>query len=111
MSIMKADILYKSIKRSVETEKAYKRLESDIYTFLVANNATKFHVKGAIESLYPGVRVESVRVVLRKGKVKRTRRGFSKQADKKFAFVKLSGELENIVNMQVAEQKIDGDKK
>jgi len=97
----KAKLLYTTIIRKVESEKSYNNLEHSTYTFLVNPNATKTTIKHALEELYNGIKVESVRTQNRKGKQKRTRRGFYKQTDKKFAMVRITGQLEQLANMQV----------
>ena len=77
------------IVRPVVSEKSYAGLEGQTYTFLVAPNANKTEIKEAIQQIW-NVRVEDVRTMNRKGKVKRTRLGTGKRPDQKRAVVKLA---------------------
>jgi large subunit ribosomal protein L23 len=77
------------IVRPVVSEKSYAGLEGQTYTFLVAANANKTEIKEAIQQIW-NVRVEDVRTMNRKGKVKRTRLGSGKRPDQKRAVVKLA---------------------
>lgn len=58
------------------------------YVFKVQNAATKLQVKQAVELMF-GVKVDSVRVLNVKGKVKRFGRNLGKRSDWKKAYVKL----------------------
>ena len=62
---------------------------SNSYTFKVIPDATKPEIKAAVEQLFD-VKVESVRTLVVKGKVKRTMRGTSKRKDWKKAYVRLA---------------------
>ncbi len=62
---------------------------SNSYTFKVVPDATKPEIKAAVEQLFD-VKVESVRTLVVKGKVKRTMRGTSKRKDWKKAYVRLA---------------------
>lgn len=62
---------------------------SNSYTFKVVPDATKPEIKAAVEQLFD-VKVESVRTLNVKGKVKRTMRGMSKRKDWKKAYVRLA---------------------
>ncbi len=77
------------IVRPIVSEKSYAGLEGQTYTFLVAQNANKTEIKEAIQQIW-NVRVEDVRTMNRKGKVKRTRLGTGKRPDQKRAVVKLA---------------------
>jgi large subunit ribosomal protein L23 len=77
------------IVRPIVSEKSYAGLEGQTYTFLVAANANKTEIKEAIQQIW-NVRVEDVRTMNRKGKVKRTRLGSGKRPDQKRAVVKLA---------------------
>jgi len=57
--------------------------------FRVAPDATKPEIKKAVEQLF-NVTVEGVQVLNRKGKLKRTARGFGKRNDIRKAYVKLA---------------------
>lgn len=61
---------------------------SNQYVFKVQISATKLQVKHAVELMF-GVKVESVRVLNVKGKVKRFGRNLGKRSDWKKAYVKL----------------------
>ena len=101
MNLITAKSTYTTVKSKIETEKSYRNLEFSTYTFSVDLKATKHGIKTALTTLYPGLVIESVRTISRKGKVKRTRRGFSKRADRKFAVVRVR-ENENLLeNLQV----------
>lgn len=111
MSLREADLLYKTIVSNIETEKSYNRLANSRYTFEVNLTSSKTDVRKVIETLYSGVKVDSINMLLRKGKVKRTRRGYSKRTDKKFAIVNLSGALDTLSNLQVSTAVAEGDSK
>ena len=59
------------------------------FVFKVDTTATKLEIKKAVEQLF-NVTVEGVQVLNRKGKLKRTVRGFGKRADIRKAYVKLA---------------------
>lgn len=61
---------------------------SNQYVFRVAKNATKLQVKNAVELMF-NVKVDSVRVLNVKGKIKRFGRTLGKRSDWKKAYVKL----------------------
>lgn len=58
------------------------------FVFKVAKNATKLQIKNAVELMF-NVKVESVRVLNVKGKIKRFGRTLGKRSDWKKAYVKL----------------------
>ena len=58
------------------------------FVFKVAKNATKLQIKIAVEMMFE-VKVESVRVLNLKGKIKRFGRTLGKRSDWKKAYVKL----------------------
>lgn len=101
MSLADNKRIYTTIKSRIETEKSYRAFENSTVTFLISNNASKIDVKFAINKLYPELEVINIRTILRKGKVKRTRKGFTKRSDKKYAFVKLSGQIEKLSDLRV----------
>ena len=57
------------IIRPVLTEKAYDGFADKKYVFEVAINATKTEIKQAVETIFDGVKVESVNTINRLGKV------------------------------------------
>ena len=79
-SVLTAPIV--SEKSSIVADK------SNQFVFKVAKTATKLQVKNAVELMF-GVKVESVRVLNVKGKVKRFGRSLGKRSDWKKAYVKL----------------------
>jgi large subunit ribosomal protein L23 len=70
----------------VVSEKSYSLLDENKYTFLVAPAANKTEIKIAVEAVF-NVNVIRVNTSNRKGKVRRTRRGFGKRPDTKRAIV------------------------
>lgn len=72
------------------TEKATKLANNKVYSFIVNRKATKGSVKEALESLYK-VKTASIRIISRKGKVKRVgRKSIAKQmSDRKIALVEV----------------------
>lgn len=58
------------------------------YVFKVQKNSTKLQIKHAVELMF-NVKVESVRVLNVKGKIKRFGRSLGKRSDWKKAYVKL----------------------
>ncbi|QPK65680.1 50S ribosomal protein L23 [Methylomonas sp. LL1] len=62
--------------------------KSNQFVFKVAKTATKLQIKNAVELMF-GVKVETVRVLNVKGKVKRFGRSLGKRSDWKKAYVKL----------------------
>jgi large subunit ribosomal protein L23 len=75
----------------VVSEKSYGLLETNVYTFKVAPDASKPEIKQAVESIFE-VTVLKVNTLNRKGKRKRNRRNgtFGKRADTKRAMVTLA---------------------
>lgn len=61
---------------------------SNQFVFKVAKTATKLQIKNAVELMFD-VKVESVRVLNVKGKIKRFGRTLGKRSDWKKAYVKL----------------------
>lgn len=70
----------------VVSEKSYSLLDENKYTFLVAPAANKTEIKIAVEAVF-NVNVIRLNTSNRKGKVRRTRRGFGKRPDTKRAIV------------------------
>lgn len=87
---MNQERLYKILVGPVISEKASIAAEqANQVVFKVARDADKREIKKAVETLFK-VTVESVRVLNRKGKTKRTRYGLGKQSDVKKAYVRLA---------------------
>jgi len=66
--------LYEVLRRPIITEKNTMLQEQDKYTFEVARNADKHHIKLAVEKAFK-VKVTDVNVLTVPGKTRRTRRG------------------------------------
>lgn len=77
------------IKKPLLTEKStFGMNEASQYTFLVDRRATKTQIKDAVEELY-GVKVIGINTQNRKGKVRRMKYGWVKEAPNKKATVRL----------------------
>ncbi len=61
------------ILRPVVSEKSYAAIDSNVYTFVVADGANKIEIRRAVEEIF-NVKVTNVNTVTRKGKRKRNRR-------------------------------------
>jgi large subunit ribosomal protein L23 len=72
----------------VVSEKSYRLLDENKYTFLVRPDANKTQIKQAVEDVF-GVKVATVNTVNRQGKRKRTRYGWGRRKDTKRAIVGL----------------------
>lgn len=80
---------YQVLTRPIVTEKGFDLAEKqNIYSFEVNKLASKEDIKAAVETLFD-VKVLEVNVQNRKGKKRRTRRGFGEQRSWKKALVKL----------------------
>lgn len=79
------------ILRPVVSEKSYRLLEQNVYTFVVHPRATKIEIRDAVEAIF-NVEVTSVNTLNRKGKRKRNRRSgtFGSRPDTKRAIVTLA---------------------
>lgn len=87
---MSRERLYKVLIGPVISEKASMAADSgNQVVFKVARDATKQEVKEAVSELFK-VTVESVQVLNRKGKTKRTRHGMGKQSTVRKAYVRLA---------------------
>ncbi len=82
---------YSIVRKPVVSEKSYKLIDEGVYTFVVADSATKVDVRRAIEFLFD-VNVTDVNTLVRKGKRKRNRKNgtWSSSSDKKHAMVRLA---------------------
>jgi large subunit ribosomal protein L23 len=72
----------------VVSEKSYRLLDENKYTFLVRPDANKTQIKQAVEAVF-GVKVTTVNTVNRQGKRKRTRYGWGRRKDTERAIVSL----------------------
>ena len=87
---------YDIIIRPVLTEKSYEAIQNKTYVFIVAKGAGKTEIKQAIETIFPGVKVESVNTVTRIGKVKRQGRFEGRRPTVKKAYSTLSKDSKTI---------------
>jgi len=80
------------IIRPVVSEKSYGLLDDGVYTFVVAPGASKPEIRDAVQAIWPGVKVEKVNTLNRKGKKRRNRRSptFGSRPDTKRAIVTLA---------------------
>jgi large subunit ribosomal protein L23 len=80
---------YKIIIKPILTEKSTKLKEdNNLLCFMVARDANKIEIKKAVEALFK-VKVDSVRTMNRRGKIKRVGRSEGKRPDWKKAYIKL----------------------
>jgi len=86
---MNQERIYTTLLGPHLSEKAAYAAEANQFVFKVAIDANKLEVKKAVEQLFK-VKVENVRIVKIKGKVKRNRFGFAKRSDVKKAYVRLA---------------------
>ena len=84
------------IIRPVLTEKAYDGFADKKYVFEVAINATKTEIKQAVETIFDGVKVESVNTINRLGKVKRQGRTEGRRPSTKKAYITLTKDSKTI---------------
>ena len=84
------------IIKPVLTEKSYDYLPQKVYTFIVDKNANKTEIRQAIETIFDGVKVETVHTVNRLGKMKRQGAHEGRRASTKKAFVKLKKDSKGI---------------
>ena len=80
---------YDVIIKPVLTEKSYTVMADRKYTFQVAIGANKTEIKQAVESIFEGVKVESVNTMRTIGKVKRQGRTSGRTPEIKKAIVTL----------------------
>ncbi len=88
-----ADILV----RPIVTEKSTSQLTGEnVFAFEVGLAANKIQIKEAIETFY-GVKVEDIRTLVMRGKLKRTGRHYGRRSNWKKAYVRLAaGEALNV---------------
>jgi large subunit ribosomal protein L23 len=85
-----ADRLYQVLLAPIVSEKAtFLADKREQVLFKVVPNATKPEVKAAVEMIFK-VQVESVQMLVQKGKVKRSGRRIGRRSDVKKAFVSLA---------------------
>ncbi len=75
--------------KPIMTEKAYSLSNDSIVVFQVVKSADKLSVKNAFESVF-GAKVSDVRLLNRKGKVKRFKGHLGKRSDMKIAYIRLA---------------------
>ena len=87
---------YDIIKKPVLTEKSYMDMAQKKYTFEVAINANKTEIKQALESIFDGVKVESVNTMRTIGKIKRQGRYSGRTPEVKKAIITLKKDSKSI---------------
>ena len=87
---------YDIIKKPVLTEKSYDAMTDKKYTFEVAIGANKTEIKGAIEAIFDGVKVESVNTMRTQGKIKRQGRTQGRTPEVKKAIITLKKDSKGI---------------
>ena len=80
---------YDIIIKPVLTEKSYADMADKKFTFQVAIGANKTEIKQAIETVFDGVKVESVNTIRTIGKIKRQGRFSGRTPEVKKAIVTL----------------------
>ena len=80
---------YDIIIKPVLTEKSYADMAEKKYTFQVAIGANKTEIKQAIESIFEGVKVNSVNTMRTMGKIKRQGRFSGRTPEVKKAIITL----------------------
>ncbi len=73
----------------IVSEKTYRLIEDNKYTFEVHPDANKTEIKIAVENIF-GVKVTAVNTLNRVGKTRRTRNGEGKRKDTKRAIVSVA---------------------
>jgi len=89
---MSTEYLYQIIKRPLVSEKSTSQTALQKYTFEIIKDATKVDVKKAIELLFPGRKVETVRTVYMPSKEKRRGKKSGRTQSGKKAIVTIKGE-------------------
>ncbi|MCC8017401.1 MAG: 50S ribosomal protein L23 [Clostridiales bacterium] len=87
---------YDVILKPVVTEKSMNLMAEKKYTFLVHPDSTKSMIKEAVEKMFDGVIVKSVRTMNCEGKNKRRGMTYGKTAKTKKAIVQLTEESADI---------------
>ena len=92
-----ADIKYYDVILSpVITEKSMNAMADKKYTFYVHTDATKTHVKEAVEKMFEGTKVAKVNTMNLEGKNRRRGMTIGKTAKKKKAIVQLTEDSADI---------------
>jgi len=86
---------YDIIKKPILSEKCYATISDKKYGFIVDKNADKVQIKNAVEQIFK-VKVDSVRTVNVKGKLKRQGRHEGYTANYKKAYVTLTADSKAI---------------
>jgi large subunit ribosomal protein L23 len=82
---------FQIIKSPLITEKVTGLTEhANVYAFKVDMRANKVQIRTAVQKLWPGVKVLSVRTQVRKGKPRRMKHNWSAQPNWKRAMVRLA---------------------
>lgn len=89
---IETEYLYRIIKRPLITEKSTGQTSLQKYTFEVTKDATKIDIRKAVEMLFPGRKVESVRTVYMPSKEKRRGLRAGRTRSGKKAIVTVQGE-------------------
>lgn len=79
------------IRKPLITEKSTEHMEENRYVFEVDKRAGKEQIMWAVKEIY-NVRVVGISTLRRRGKMRRTRFGYSKTPDTKRAIVKVHAE-------------------
>ena len=87
---------YDIILKPVLTEKSYDQMADKKYTFQVAISANKTEIKKAVETIFDGVKVESVNTMRTMGKIKRQGRTSGRTPEIKKAIVTLKPDSKGI---------------
>ena len=87
---------YDIIIKPVLTEKSYAEMANRKYTFQVEIGANKTEIKQAIETVFDGVKVESVNTMRTMGKMKRQGRTQGRTPEVKKAIVTLKKDSKGI---------------
>ena len=80
---------YDIIKKPVLTEKSYQDMAEKKFTFQVDVRANKTEIKQALETIFEGVKVDSVNTIRTIGKIKRQGRTQGRTPEVKKAIVTL----------------------
>jgi large subunit ribosomal protein L23 len=101
----------KILKSAVVSEKSYRMVNEGKYCFLAPKYITKEDAVRIIENTF-GTPVEKINVLVRAGKVKRTKQGkANRNPMKKFVVKLVTGKKLDIFDMEEREGKKDGRKK
>ena len=63
--------VYDVLRKPIVTERSMARVDEKVYVFRVDMSANKLEIKEAVETIYPGTKVEKVRTMIVPGKKKR----------------------------------------